>query len=110
MHEHLRFAPAMSVGVTATEAHEMADQLAISYSKAALSVFSKSIVRSPGPHARFRTSILVARVPAALLYALLAADLAFVVADLILCFCALYDPEPGEARNVYCKLSSPFKG
>jgi hypothetical protein len=88
--------------VKANEARELADQLAILYNKAALAAFSNFIVPSAVPRARYRSSILLARVPAAPLYALPTADLAFGVADLILCYLALRDPEPAKTRNVYC--------
>jgi hypothetical protein len=103
--DYLRFAATMSVGVTARNAKDLADQLALSYSKAALAVFSNSIVPSAVPHARYRSSILVARVPDAPLYALLAANLAFVVAGFVLCCLALRDSQPAETRDVQARLS-----
>lgn len=102
--DYLKFSAAMSVGVTATNAKDLADQLALSYSKAALAVFSNSIVPSAVPRARYRSSILVARVPAAPLYALIAANLAFEAAGFVLCYLALRDPEPVELRDVQARL------
>lgn len=102
--DYLRLAAAMSVGVTATDAEDLANQLAIAYSKATLAVFSNSIVPSPASSARQRSSMLVTRVTAASLYALITVNLSFVVAGLVLCCLALRDPHPLETRDAQARL------
>lgn len=58
--DRLRSAAATPAGVTVTNAKDLADQLALSYSKEVLAVFSNSIVPSAVPRARYRSSILAA--------------------------------------------------
>ena len=56
--DRLRAAAATSAGVTATNAKDLADQLALSHSKEVLAVFSNSIVPSAVPRARYRSSVV----------------------------------------------------
>ncbi|KAK3671051.1 hypothetical protein LTR78_009012 [Recurvomyces mirabilis] len=61
---------------------ELADKLSLSYSKAALSFFAQTINAVPATRAQERTSVLVARIEVAPLYALVVADLLYVVAGI----------------------------
>lgn len=51
--DRLRSVATTSAGVTATNAKDLADQLALPYSKEVLAVFSKTIVPSAVPRARY---------------------------------------------------------
>lgn len=106
--DYTGFGAAMSVGITGTNAHELADdQLAMSYSKAAVAVFSNSIVPGLVDRAGFRSSILVARMLATPLYALqhsLCGGRPCKLSCVILRFVSPARVRPGETRDVQARL------
>ncbi|KAK4580540.1 hypothetical protein LTR86_000743 [Recurvomyces mirabilis] len=68
---------------------ELADKLSLSYSKAALSFFAQTINAFLATQAQERTSVLVARIEVAPLYALVVTDMLYVVAGIGLIIAAL---------------------
>ena len=82
---------------------EIADNMALSYSKAALSVFAGTLVPAPAIAARERTSTIVARIPQAPLFALIGANLLFCTAGIVLLGITLC--VPSIARETQARLS-----
>ena len=89
---------------SAKNAQDLADQIALAYSKLALSLGAQSVRRAPTITAQERTALLVARVPKAPLFALVTANLLFVVLGLILTVTALMT-SGGETRDIQARLS-----
>jgi uncharacterized membrane protein len=83
---------------------ELADKMALSYSKAALSIAAQSFKQAPTEYAQQRTSLLVARVSVAPLFALVGANLLFVVAGIVLLVIALIF-RTTEVREAQARLS-----
>jgi hypothetical protein len=82
---------------------QIADKMALSYSNAALSVFAGTVVPGPAIAAQERTSMIVARIPQAPLFALIGANLLFVVAGVVLLGISL--SVPSIAREAQARLS-----
>jgi hypothetical protein len=89
---------------TATDAQDLADQIALAYSKVALGVGAQSVQRAPALAAQERTSLLVTRLPMAALFSLVAANLLFVLVGVALTIAALAT-SGGEVREVQARLS-----
>jgi hypothetical protein len=89
---------------TATDAQDLADQIALAYSKVALGVGAQSVQRAPALAAQERTSLLVARVPMAALFSLVASNLLFVLVGVALTIAALAT-SGDEVRDVQARLS-----
>ncbi|OQV08682.1 hypothetical protein CLAIMM_12910 [Cladophialophora immunda] len=86
----------------AKDAQDLADQMAIAYSKVTLGVGAQSVQGAPA--IAERTSFLVTRLPMAPLFGLIAANLAFVLLALILTVIALRT-SGGEIREIQARLS-----
>ncbi|KAI1319959.1 hypothetical protein F5Y16DRAFT_390454 [Xylariaceae sp. FL0255] len=95
---------ALVAATTATDAQNLADQFALSYSKAALGLGAQSVQLAPAVAMQERSSILVTRVLAAPLFSLLAANLAFVVLGVVLTYRAL-TTSGGGVRDMQARLS-----
>ena len=89
---------------SAKNAQDLADQIALAYSKVALGVGAQSVRRAPTIAAQERTALLVARVPKAPLFALVGANLLFVLLGCILTGVAL-GTSGGETRDIQARLS-----
>ena len=89
---------------SAKNAQDLADQIALAYSKVALGVGAQSVRRAPAIAAQKRTALLVARVPKAPLFALVGANLLFALLGCILTGVAL-GTSGGETRDIQARLS-----
>ena len=92
---------AASVAIFSETVREAVDLMALAYSRAAISISAQSMITAPAIRAQRRTSLLVARVPAAPLFTLIAANLLFLVAGIVLLAVALRVPSvvrEGQAR------------
>ncbi|KAI8632831.1 hypothetical protein F5Y19DRAFT_462619 [Xylariaceae sp. FL1651] len=89
---------------TATSEQDLADQYALSYSKAALGLGAQSVQLAPALAVQERSEILVTRLPMAPLFALIAANLAFVLLGIALTYGAL-TTSGGSVRDVQARLS-----
>ena len=96
---------AASVAVaTSKNAQQLADQYALSYSKAALAVGAQSVRRAPAIAVQDRTTLLVTRLPMAPLFALVIANLIFVLLGIVLTVLAFMSSGQ-HAREVKARLS-----
>jgi hypothetical protein len=95
---------ALVAATTATNATDLADQFALSYSKAALGLGAQAVQLAPALAVNERSALLVTRLPKAPLFCLLAANLAFVVLGLVLTYVAL-TVSGGSVRDVQARLS-----
>lgn len=82
---------------------ELADKIALAYSKVALAIGSGAVMLSPALAAQERHSFLVTRVPAAPLFTLVIANLLFVLLGIILAVVALQS-SGGEVREIQARL------
>ncbi|OAP61647.1 hypothetical protein AYL99_03850 [Fonsecaea erecta] len=89
---------------TANDAQDLADQIALAYSKVALGVGAQSVRGAPALAVQERSSFLVTRLPMAPLFGLIAANLAFVLLGFILTGIAL-GTSGGEVREIQARLS-----
>jgi hypothetical protein len=95
---------AAALAVFSNNAQELADKIALAYSKVALALGAQVVKRSPAVAAQERQSFLVARIPAAPLFTLVIANLLFVVLGITLTAIALV-ASSGEVREVQARLS-----
>jgi hypothetical protein len=95
---------ATSLATLSNSAQELADKIAISYSRIALAVGAQSVVSQPALAAQERSSSLVTRLPVGPLFALLIANLLFVVLGIVLTILALENSDK-ETREVQARLS-----
>ena len=95
---------ASTLAVFSDNAQELADKMALAYSKVALAVGSEVVMPKPALAAQERKSLLVARVQAAPLFTLAVANLLFVIMGFILTFKALVS-SGGETREVQARFS-----
>ena len=95
---------AASLAALGESSQQFADDMALSFSKTALAIGSQSIEKRPVLAVQKRSSFLVARVPAAPLYALVGANLLVVVVGVILTIVALVASR-GEVKEVQSRLS-----
>ncbi|WPH00014.1 Hypothetical protein R9X50_00283700 [Acrodontium crateriforme] len=95
---------AASFATLSSSAQELADKIALAYSKAALSNFAPAVLPAPAEVAQSRTTSLVTRIPAAPLYTLVIANLLFVGAGILLLVIAL-SASGGETRDIQARLS-----
>lgn len=93
-----------SIAMFSDSVQGLADYMALSYSKAALSFFASTLLEQDAVHAEERASMLVARVPIAPLLALVVANLLFVVAGIVLLAIALLYSD-GRTKDVQSRLS-----
>lgn len=108
-------AQAASLAGFSESAQEVADKIAIAYSRVALSVAAGAFVLMPALEAQRRESFLVARVPKAPLAALLAANLLLAVLGIVLTCIALVAArnETGEVQarlSIYGLVADRFEG
>jgi len=89
--------------VLATDAQDLANQYAISYTKVALSIGAGSFVRSSAVAAQKRSTILVAKVPKAPLFLLVVINLIFIVMGVVLAIMAAKTSQ--EAHEVQSRFS-----
>jgi hypothetical protein len=95
---------ASTLAVFSDSAQELADKMALAYSRIALAIGAEAVVPQPAMAAQERESFLVARVPVAPLFTLIAANLLFVAMGFILTFVALAS-SGGEVREIQSRLS-----
>lgn len=95
---------AASLATFSSSAQELADKIALAYSKIALAIGAEAVMRTPALAVQERSSLLVARVPAAPLFTLVVANLLFVILGVILTLVAL-GTSGGEVREVQARLS-----
>lgn len=95
---------AASFATLSSSAQELADKIALAYSKAALSNFAAAILPAPAEVAQSRIISLVTRIPAAPLYTLIITNLLFVGAGILLLIISL-SASGGETRDVQARLS-----
>ena len=84
---------------------ELADMIALAYSRAAMAGFSGAVDSIPAEVAQQRTEKIVSRVPAAPLFALVASNVLFVVVALVLATMTLR-VHGREATDVQARLSN----
>lgn len=84
---------------------ELADKIALAYSRAVMAGFSGAVNPIPAEVAQRRTEMLVSRVPAAPLFALIVSNLLFVVAALVLAIMTL-QLHGREATDAQARLSN----
>ncbi|RFU23764.1 hypothetical protein B7463_g12575, partial [Scytalidium lignicola] len=94
---------AASFSAFSNSAQEVADRMALAYSRVSLAIGSQAVEARPALAAQEREYLLVARVPAAPLFALVIANLLFVAMGFILMFMALAT-SGGEVREVKARL------
>jgi hypothetical protein len=95
---------AASLADFSNSAQELADKMALAYSKTALAIGAEAVVPRPAIAAQERESFLVARVPLGPLFTLVVANLLFVVVGIILTSVALAS-SGGEVRDIQARLS-----
>lgn len=95
---------AASLAAFSDSAQELADKIALAYSKVALAIGAQAVMPHPALAAQERTSSLVARVPLAPLFTLVTANLLFVALGFVLTGIAL-GTSGGEVRDVQARLS-----
>jgi len=89
---------------SANDAQDLADQMALAYSKAALGVGAQSVQGAPALAVQERTSFLVTRLPMAPLFGLIISNLVFVLLGIILTGIAL-GTSGGEVQEIQARLS-----
>lgn len=94
---------AASLAAFSNSEQELADKIALAYSKIALAIGSEAVTPLPAIAAQERSSSLVARVPAAPLFTLVIANLLFVVLGIIL---AVWRLARLVVRSGRCRLGS----
>lgn len=95
---------ALDIGAQfANTAQDLANTFASAFSKVALSAGVQAISSRPATEVQQRTRILVAKIPYGPIFALVAANLCFVILGLSLTIIAL--KTPSEAREVQTRLS-----
>jgi hypothetical protein len=95
---------ATDLGLFSKTAQDLADQIALAYSRSALALGAQSVMRTPALVIQQRESFQVSRVPAAPLYTLVIANLLFVVFGVVLT-CIAFGVSGGEVREVQARLS-----
>jgi hypothetical protein len=95
---------ATALAVLSNSAQDIADKIALAYSRVALAVGSQAVRSYPAVKAQERQSFLVSRVPAAPLFALVISNLLFVLLGIILTGIAIRT-SGGEVREVQARLS-----
>jgi hypothetical protein len=95
---------AASLATFSNSAQELADKIALAYSRVALAVGADVVVPSRASAAQQRNSFLVSRVQAAPLFTLVAANLLFVLLGVVLTIVALVAGN-GEVHDVQARLS-----
>ncbi|OQE37406.1 hypothetical protein PENCOP_c010G02018 [Penicillium coprophilum] len=97
---------AVSIAGLGSSAQDMADQFALAYSQTALAVASGAFEPRAALASQVRERILVARVPKAPLFALIAANLLFVVLGILLAMIALIAVR-GNTGEAQARLTIP---
>jgi hypothetical protein len=95
---------AASLAALSSSAQELADKIALAYSRIALAIGAEAVVPTPALAAQERSSSLVARIPAAPLFTLVAANLLIAALGVMLTLLAL-SSSGGEAGDVQARLS-----
>lgn len=95
---------ASALGILSNTAQELADIIALAYSRTALALGAQAVMRTPALAAQERQSFLVSRVPAAPLFTLVIANLLFVVFGIALAAVAI-KTSGGDVREVQARLS-----
>jgi hypothetical protein len=95
---------AVSLATFSSTAQEVADKVALAYSKTALAIGAQAVTPIAAVAAQQRTSTLVTRIRAAPLFTLVATNLLFVALGVILTAVAL-GTSAGEVRDVQARLS-----
>ena len=95
---------AAGLGLFSNTSQELADKIAIAYSRTALGIGAQVVRRAPALAAQERQSFLVARVQAAPLFTLVVANLLFVVFGTVLTGIAI-KASKGDVREVQARLS-----
>ena len=95
---------AASLASFSNSAQELADKMALAYSKTALAIGAEAVAPKPAIAAQERESFLVAGVPLAPLFTLVVANLLFVFVGIILAFVALAS-SGGEVKEIQERFS-----
>lgn len=95
---------AATLGAYSTSTQELADKVALAYSRSALAIGAQVLESRPALAAQQREEFLVAKVHAAPLFTLIGANLLFVVLGVVLTAVALIN-SGGEVREVQARLS-----
>lgn len=95
---------AASLAAFSNSAQELADKMALAYSKTALAIGAEAVVPKPALAAQERESFLVSRVPKAPLFTLVLANLLFAVLGVVLTVVALAT-SGGEVREVQARMT-----
>jgi len=97
---------AAELAIFSTNAQELADTIALAYSKSSLALGAQSVMRTPALAVQQRESFIVARVPAAPLFTLVIANILFAIVGVILCGIAFTASRGnGDVREVQARLS-----
>ena len=75
---------AADLAIFSNSAQDLADKMGLAYSRAALAIGAQSVMRTPALAVQQRKSFIVARVPAAPLFTLVAANVLFAIAGVVL--------------------------
>jgi hypothetical protein len=95
---------AASLAIFSNSSQELADGIALAFSRVALAVGSQSVGPQPALEAQERTSLLVTRIQAAPLFTLVIANLLFTVFGIILTLIAIPNSR-GESQDIQARLS-----
>jgi hypothetical protein len=95
---------ASGLALFSNTSQELADKIALAYSRTALGIGAQVVMRSPALAVQERRTFLVSRVPAAPLFTLVIANLLFVVFGAILTGIAI-GASKGDVREVQARLS-----
>ncbi|THV71581.1 hypothetical protein D6D28_04326 [Aureobasidium pullulans] len=97
-------AQAASLATFSSSAQQLADKMALAYSRAAMSIFTAAVVPVPALAAQSRTQTLVARVSVAPLFTLVLANLMFVILGILLT-CVTVWASNDDVNDVQARLS-----
>ncbi|KAE9379858.1 hypothetical protein N431DRAFT_325025 [Stipitochalara longipes BDJ] len=95
---------AAELAIFSSNAQELADKIALAYSRSSLALGAQSVMRTPALAAQQRRSFIVARVPAAPLFTLIITNLLFAGVGVILTSIA-FRASRGDVREVQARLS-----
>lgn len=96
---------AASLAALGNSSQQFADDMALAFSKTALAIGSQSVEKRPVLAVQRRSSFLVAKVPAAPLYALIGANMLVVVVGAVLTVVALMASKGEEVKEIQSRLS-----
>jgi len=95
---------AVNLAVLSESSEQWTDQLALAYSKVAIAYFAGTVVATPALENQLRTTSIVSRIPAAPLWALVIANMLFVVMGIVLALFAMMASDVGN-KDVQVRLS-----